>query len=595
MSGDPNNVTPPDAPPTAATRPTIVFAVEKGLNPPQIEKQFREEAMNLVFAQNEQDITKAIQGPDCYVVFIGAEFGGNGVAIMRKYLKQTTAYWVVVTGALSTQKTSAMYHAGATDLLNHPVSAAQYKLRAKSMLSRYLKTFDFPPEIILPEGFARRKEGSIQKGAMNENQPREYSHRSGDGSPDEAQKGYNRVQGAEGKEPEVRFHDLSKDKDTQQRTTHDLSAEEGTEVRHHSSDDPSSPEWKNSIGKDSEPPKINRHPSEANPQDTSATKFFTKDAPAGDWTNHASAPTPETPFTNHASTGPANLDEQAARTPQYKTGDTPFDQHDSGPTPETPFTNHPSTPENKPNPSNSLFSGPLARPVSAATPATPAHEPNGLSGALPELEKVLDSLSLLDLIRRKIVLLKSGVPWDPKIWREVGSITGAEFHGLDTALRQLQELFREACKTLDSKRITLVSLRPRLPVEGLPEMIFSLVSSDAVPPNNDKLEIITIPQLRIAFEEKRAFFLDERLPSQIDGYTRTSSWKLNGNIERMSAIIPIFIDQQVGVALFIQYDKPADTLTRGMLEQAVTYLSLPEKQYGIVDFLSRVYREAARR
>lgn len=645
--------------------PTIVFAVEKGFPQAQVEKQFSDEGMTLIFAKTEEDVTKYVGRPETYVVFIGIEFAKNGIMLMRRLMVQTQAYWVMVTGHLSTQKRSALLNAGAVDLLVHPVGAAQYKLRAKGLLGRYLKSYEMPKEVILPQGFHRKEDAAARsEGGNNANSEKGYSHRTGEAGKDNNQ-GYGHRSGDGADKPEMRMHDLSRDK-------------EGPGYKHHSSkDDPSNPEWRAKFGADEEGadwrnklsaddpsnPAWRQHSAERLQAEAEAKRIAAdaekaaawnshaasgNDKPA-DWKNHGSAADPSPAWRNNA-IGPDGKPVEWRGAGKQAGEDTPPAWNNSQTPNGAPVRGASSvvsmsTPESKefsarqeaekaaawrngvaapdtapsfrrlegetdaqyaermaatqpqhrsgdmPASANAPAEFDALRPnvTGASTDAPPAAKPAVPTGPLKEIR---EPLSLLEAIRAKIVLLSTDTPWDPKIWKDLQPLVASQFQGMERSLADLSKLFRDACAVLGAKRITLVSFRPALLLENFPAEVVALVSSDADPRHNEQVASLLFPQLQVAYEEAAPFLLDEALPVEIGGRRRPDTWCINGHNEKMAALLPVISDRKVAMSLFIQFDRSGTPELHKLLEQAVSYFREPEKHYNLLDFISRVYREA---
>lgn len=560
----------------------------KNINIPQVEKQFKGEGIRLVFAQNEAEVLQHLKGAETFLVFIGMDFAENGIRVMQRNISQTTAYWVMITGNLTTQKRSALLQAGAMDLLSLPVNAAQFKLRAKGLLARYLKNFDMPEEVVLPEGFLRRSSGQVQRGTAEgagEGPGRMYDNLPGSG--ENQSREYNHLRGGpEAAAPENRIHDLSADPNTGGVVNHirseDVAAKQGTLQRgvleenkvqygNIRSDDAEANAARLARGTMTENKAQHRNLVGADAEkNTGSIARGTMDESKPAHNNLVSADAPKSHGSVTVAPSPDELkralDKNAARKAQSPNGLQSFAATETAPG------------------QNNLVRGDMR------------------DGGFPRVVNVgestwesmgADPASLLESIRRKLVLLRSDTPWDPSIWVDYSKLLSGPFKGMDRTLSEMQTLFKDACRVLGAKRLCLVSLRAAPDTSTCPENVFCLVSSEDDPRNNESIATEIMPHLQVAFENQKPFVLDTKLPDKIANQDRPKSWKINGSVEKMSAVIPIMNGSQVGVALFIQFDSGGfNENTAALLEQAVTYLKVPERQYGMIDFLSRIYREA---
>jgi hypothetical protein len=427
-------------------QPAVIFAITRGLDAEAIARQFDNEGLDLLFVRNDGEFRAALDHAGAFLVFLGQEFEGDGLTILRSYLPQTTLLWIYVTPEnLTTQKRSHLFQTGVSDVLPAPVRPAEFRFRSKAALGKFLKSHDLPPEVTLPDGFFRRGEGDSARRNERAEAPLPMADRQG---PDPL--------------------DLSR---------------------------------------------LNK--------------------PSAD---------------GEVLTGMTRVESEA---------NSLLGGHRGGPDP----TN---------------FQSQVAKA--------------GPRPGMPLVRKASTTAEILDEIRRKAVLLQTGRAWDPSVWarpRNFGAVAPAS---MEEMTRDIRELFRHTNAVLGSRKIVLFSLLPtRLGVER-GEGVFVLVSSDARPLTNAEIRRTLLPQLEVIREKKLPFYVDTRMPDTIDGLARPPEFLIEGAGETMSAVVPIMQETEVALALLIQFDRGYHEGLRELLDQSVSFLGEPRRQYGWLDFLGRVYR-----
>ncbi len=560
-------------------------------------KAFNGEGMTPIIVDSGDQIVESIVKPEVFLVIVDLEFNEKrGLAFHTQLKTASKAFWIALAKKLTTNQRSSLYAAGFADVLTHPVHPVLFKSRARMLLARYLKTNDFPENVELPPGMTRRSNAVTAK-------PGENSKSSGD----KPQSPFQRGESGGGQGPEWNHHSGKKNpnSDDSMQMIKGESNSGKTDYTHSSSGGESDgPEWRNKIspnqkGKDDE------------------TKFFQKDAPQGEWNNRTGGPQEESDpdkakyFKKDDPQGNWNNSVSNNQKPNDQ-GETKFFQKDA---PQGEWNNKLSqniVAEKKPD---TVIQSESSSNSSSQKRAESLNSGSSTTRMRSEMKIDLSPGSLdltrnqnippqrpsqtLGSLRDKILELRENVEWDQKLWPinrlPKGTVLDICSRGLRKCVVELEVLFKEAAQLIKAERITLVSLKPEaLPKSAYcPDDLYALCSSDGQIKSNEEVPSVFFPQIEITFERRKAVLLNEPISDPIDGKPRPQNWKINGQIEASSAVFPIFFEARPYAVLFIQFSDKADEKRINMIEQAASFLGLPEVHYSQVDFLSRVYRNKA--
>jgi hypothetical protein len=605
--------TPSPAEPAASSSPilpSIIFAITNAISKEAVIKAFNGEGMTPIIVGSADEIVESITKPEVFLVIIDVEFNNNkGTAFQSQFKNASKAFWIALAKKLTTNQRSALYAAGFADVLNHPVHPVLFKSRSRMLLARFLKTNDFPENVVLPPGMARKTPVAPKGPGANADSSKNQNSspfKKTEGSPHAQEKNSTHVSGGgdfdQGKDWNIHSSksETSEDSSVKMIKGEDPNTPDYNHHQSHSQDE--GPEWRNKIS-----------PSEA--AEKGETKFFKKDDPQGAWNNRASQSHEEN---SDSSTKRFSKDDPQGSWNNHNAASNPLESDNT----TKKFTKD--GPQGEWNNKNSQTvlaeSKPLTTIQSENKTSTDSlktnssTEQNSLSQNQKRKEMKIDlspgSLDLtrdkgptpqrssqaLGTIRDKVLELKENIEWDPKLWPKdkipKGSLAEIYGRGFRKCLLELETLFKDTSSLLKSDRITLISLKPEaLPKsQYCPEDLYALCSSDGAIKNNDEVPSVFFPQIEIAFERRKPVLLNESVGDPIENKRRPEHWKINGKIESSSAVFPIILEQRPYAVVLIQFADKADDNRIKLIEQAVSFLGLPETHYSQIDFLSRVYR-----
>jgi DNA-binding response OmpR family regulator len=578
---NPENPSGDNAAPQGPIYPSIIFALTPTISREAVLKAFNGEGLTPIIVNSGDEMVEAVRKPEVFLIIVDVEFNDKrGLAFHQQLKGSTLSFWIALAKKLTTNQRSSLYAQGFADVLTHPVHPVLFKSRARMLLARFTKTNDFPDYVVLPPGIARKTplptkaantegdtknaggaQGIRQSNSNNQNNNSESIRVKGSGQPNEG--------------PEWNIHSSQNP------------ATDGSSVKVVKGSDSNAPDWNhnNSGGEDPKAEWRNKiSPNENGPE--GETKFFKKDDPQGSWNNKISPneaqPGAETKFF---------AKDPASEINHHKSQSEPNTSVLSEKKPQTVIQS-----ENKTLPANSTKPQPSQAPAKPRAEMTLDMSPGSFDLTRSKEPPPKRPSKTLGQIREKILELKSNVDWDQKLWPKDKLPKGSNLEicsrGLKKCITELEVLFKEAAVLLKSDRITLISLKPdALPKSSFcPEDLYALCSNDGRIKINDEVPSIFFPQIEVAFERRKAVLLNEPVEDPIDGKPRPADWKINGKIEACSAVFPVFLDSKPYAVLFIQFEEKADDARIKIIEQAVSFLGLPETHYSQVDFLSRIYR-----
>ncbi len=628
---------PTDKPPEKPTEPIyplVLFATTENTSKEAVNKAFKGEGLGVQFVANADELGEAVTKPEVFLIIVDVEFANKrGIAYQAQFKSSTSAFWIALAKKLTTQQRSGLYAAGFADVLTHPVHPVLFKGRARMLLTRYLKTHDLPEYVELPSGISRpNRPGS--GGSKN-------SSGGADSKNNENKGPYFGAGGSQNNGGAEWNNKISSGKDS----PHDNSSvhikggqDNNAEWNHHKAGkEDSDPQWNHhKAGKDDSDPQWNHH--KAGNDDTDPQWNHHKSAgnekPA-DWNNHKSESKQDEAIQNKIIQSEKQNQGSNFKIVESDKNESAWNNKSS----QNPIS------ENSTATLNSQSSERNASTqIQRETAALPSSNPNswkvegeskpvnfGVVNAEKQFEteiqkgiatnkraeeetrvRIESSLGLpitpkfqqkesqdLNAIKEKIQALKQNQDWDRKIFETSilpeGSPADICSRGLRKCTLELKELFFSVAKTLKARRITMISLKATaMPQdEILPTDLYALCSSDGAIANNEQIPSAYFPQITAAFSLKTAVFLNEPLPDPFEGKLRPANWKIEGKIEKSSAVFPIFLADKPYAVLLLQFETERSDADIPILEQAISFLGIPEIHYSQVDFLSRVYRRPA--
>lgn len=196
-------------------------------------------------------------------------------------------------------------------------------------------------------------------------------------------------------------------------------------------------------------------------------------------------------------------------------------------------------------------------------------------------------------IKDKLIELKSGVAFNENMFPadalpKVSAPIDVAGHGYANCVADLRRLFREVSVVLEADRISLFALRgEHNGVLRAPPDLVNIASSDALGISTEILSSHFFPHVQQAVQNENAVFLNEQLPDTEQN--RPKDWLIRGRKEGSSAIFPVSDGTKIIGVLILQFAKPVREEMIKVLEEAVTFLSIPKTHYVHLDFMKRVY------
>ena len=141
--------------------PLVVLGADSTFaDPSKVKYEFIGEGLELYFAKDAPDFFEALKRPECFAGFMSLSFAGTNMIPLLRARAAKNPYLVALSESLSTQQSSALFNAGIAEILNRPVHPTQIKGRARMLLTRFLRNYDLPADIVLPPGVNRRSKTS---------------------------------------------------------------------------------------------------------------------------------------------------------------------------------------------------------------------------------------------------------------------------------------------------------------------------------------------------------------------------------------------------------------------------------------------------
>lgn len=219
----------------------------------------------------------------------------------------------------------------------------------------------------------------------------------------------------------------------------------------------------------------------------------------------------------------------------------------------------------------------------------------------PSLDRMARE-ELLQEVRHRIQMLDTRTTYRKEVWRKdlLENLSESDspeavrkLDGLENAREGVRDLLKYVADQIAAGRITLISIRgDNTKAPEFPEQIVTLLSSDATMPTNAYIKSMLLPGVQVAFERKAPVILKTPTPLVVDGEKRPDFLKVKNKAEVATAVIPLHLTHdEVYGALLVQFEKVPNPLQVKMLEEAMSYMSVPGHSYLKIDFLSRFYRK----
>jgi len=201
---------------------------------------------------------------------------------------------------------------------------------------------------------------------------------------------------------------------------------------------------------------------------------------------------------------------------------------------------------------------------------------------------------LLMFVRNSVEELPGDVEFSRDKW-DTAMLPGAsnKAAGLDDVHSQIRALFEYVRAQLRAGRITLISIRgDEARANGFPQQLVGLIGSEGSFPSGLRMDSQHFTPLAVAFERKKAVFLNSGLPRKVGAQSRPNEFLFGSQSEAALAVLPLTQGtEDVYAAILIQFDKAPDAFQKNLLKEAMAFLNHTETSYRKVDFLSRFYRK----
>jgi hypothetical protein len=205
----------------------------------------------------------------------------------------------------------------------------------------------------------------------------------------------------------------------------------------------------------------------------------------------------------------------------------------------------------------------------------------------PDLKSVEPWVEICAKIARKI---ERGVAIDTKVWPSLSSVSPSNSRGHTQLLKNTQSLVTASARVICAERCGLFSLRP-LSLWSSDEcspVLRVLASSDAVVSGFDLISAALFPQLVLAVRRREALFIPHSIPSLLAGVSRPQEWMLKGQVEKVSAVLPVFEGKRIFAVVLCQFED-FDVRRWNLVEQAASFFQQASQSLAQLDFMARLY------
>ncbi len=138
----------------AKIRPVVAIADVQNRQKSQIQKRLGDEGLDVLFIETPEQLINEVSRPEVFCVLLSFEFGGNGLATLKRMAAGSHAHWVLLCGNVSTQIRSTAFSYGAADLLQLPTNPVQILLRVRVFLGKWAQKHNYADTIELPTGYS---------------------------------------------------------------------------------------------------------------------------------------------------------------------------------------------------------------------------------------------------------------------------------------------------------------------------------------------------------------------------------------------------------------------------------------------------------